>query len=181
MAPQSITTNGPSRRALAQWIASADASLPVPVSPSRRTVASLAAAFPKVEKSARIVAELPTIEPKRIGSTTFPARVRVGSFSRPRGGSGSNAMPIPCHAGQTANLAYPARDHRINHYRRPDWSKGARVPRTEEPSLLRNEHVCRKRLREVRGILGLYLNPPDHAVVLRLDEKSQIQALAHGV
>jgi putative transposase len=30
---------------------------------------------------------------------------------------------------------------------------------------------------KVRDIVGLYLNPPDHAVTLALDEKSQIQAL----
>jgi transposase len=30
---------------------------------------------------------------------------------------------------------------------------------------------------KVRDIVGLYLNPPDHAVVLCLDEKSQVQAL----
>jgi transposase len=30
---------------------------------------------------------------------------------------------------------------------------------------------------KVRDIVGLYLNPPDHALVLCLDEKSQIQAL----
>jgi putative transposase len=30
---------------------------------------------------------------------------------------------------------------------------------------------------KVRDIVGLYLNPPDHAVVLAVDEKSQIQAL----
>jgi len=29
---------------------------------------------------------------------------------------------------------------------------------------------------KVRDIVGLYLNPPDRAVVLRVDEKSQIQA-----
>ena len=29
----------------------------------------------------------------------------------------------------------------------------------------------------VRDIAGLYLNPPDHALVLCVDEKSQIQAL----
>jgi hypothetical protein len=29
----------------------------------------------------------------------------------------------------------------------------------------------------VRDIAGLYLNPPDHAVVLCVDEKSQVQAL----
>lgn len=30
---------------------------------------------------------------------------------------------------------------------------------------------------KVRDIVGLYVNPPDHAVVLCVDEKSQIQAL----
>lgn len=30
---------------------------------------------------------------------------------------------------------------------------------------------------KVRGVVGLYLNPPDHAIVLSVDEKSQIQAL----
>jgi transposase len=30
---------------------------------------------------------------------------------------------------------------------------------------------------KVRDIVGLYLNPPDHAIVLCLDEKSQVQAL----
>jgi hypothetical protein len=29
----------------------------------------------------------------------------------------------------------------------------------------------------VRGIVGLYLNPPDHAIVLCVDRKSQVQAL----
>jgi hypothetical protein len=32
-------------------------------------------------------------------------------------------------------------------------------------------------VRKVRDIVGLYLNPPDRAVVFSLDEKSQIQAL----
>ena len=32
-------------------------------------------------------------------------------------------------------------------------------------------------IEKVRDITGLYLNPPDHAMVLCVDEKSQIQAL----
>jgi putative transposase len=43
-------------------------------------------------------------------------------------------------------------------------------------------------IEKVRDIVGLYLNPPDHALVLCVDEKSQIQALnrtqpgaAHGL
>ena len=30
---------------------------------------------------------------------------------------------------------------------------------------------------KLEDIVGLYLNPPEHALVLSLDEKSQIQAL----
>ena len=30
---------------------------------------------------------------------------------------------------------------------------------------------------KVRDIVGLYLNPPNHAIVLSVDEKSQVQAL----
>jgi putative transposase len=30
---------------------------------------------------------------------------------------------------------------------------------------------------KVREVVGLYLNPPDHAIVLSVEEKSQIQAL----
>jgi putative transposase len=30
---------------------------------------------------------------------------------------------------------------------------------------------------KVRDVVGLYLDPPEHAVVLCVDEKSQIQAL----
>src|SRR5215203_1015259 len=32
-------------------------------------------------------------------------------------------------------------------------------------------------IEKVRDIVGLYMNPPDHAVVLCVDEKPQIQAL----
>lgn len=32
-------------------------------------------------------------------------------------------------------------------------------------------------MEKVRDMVGLYMNPPEHAVVLCVDEKSQIQAL----
>src|ERR1035437_1151648 len=39
-------------------------------------------------------------------------------------------------------------------------------------------HLVSYRIRpKVRDIVGLYLNPPDKAIVLSVDEKSQIQAL----
>jgi hypothetical protein len=33
---------------------------------------------------------------------------------------------------------------------------------------------------KVYDVVGLYLNPPEHAVVLSMDEKSQVQALARS-
>jgi transposase len=37
--------------------------------------------------------------------------------------------------------------------------------------------ALRSAVTKLRDVVGLYLNPPDHAVVLSVDEKSQIQAL----
>ena len=45
--------------------------------------------------------------------------------------------------------------------------------RAESFKLSRDPHFARK----VRDVVGLYLNPPDKALVLCVDEKSQIQAL----
>jgi len=45
--------------------------------------------------------------------------------------------------------------------------------RVENFKLSRDPHFARK----VRDVVGLYLNPPDKALVLCVDEKSQIQAL----
>ena len=39
--------------------------------------------------------------------------------------------------------------------------------------LSRDKHFLEK----LQDVVGLYLNPPDHALVLCVDEKSQIQAL----
>jgi putative transposase len=50
---------------------------------------------------------------------------------------------------------------------------GIQPHRTKSFKLSTDPHFVEK----VRDIVGLYLNPPDHAVVLCVDEKSQIQAL----
>ena len=63
-APQSNTMNGPSLRGLWRWISSASSSLPVPVSPSISTVASVAATSSSTRNSRRSFASRPTSEPK---------------------------------------------------------------------------------------------------------------------
>src|SRR6266571_8611349 len=61
----------------------------------------------------------------------------------------------------------PATVHRI-------WRTHRLLPhRTEHFKLSRDPHFARK----LRDVVGLYLNPPDKALVLCVDEKSQIQAL----
>ena len=50
---------------------------------------------------------------------------------------------------------------------------GLQPHRTESYRLSQDPQLVEK----VRDIVGLYMNPPDHAVVLCVDEKSQIQAL----
>ena len=38
----------------------------------------------------------------------------------------------------------------------------------------------RQFVENVRDIVGLYMNPPERAIVLCVDEKSQVQALPHS-
>jgi hypothetical protein len=63
IALQSTTTNGPPARGLASWIDSAAPSLPVPVSPSISTVASVGAIRSSCENSSRIRGLTPTSGP----------------------------------------------------------------------------------------------------------------------
>ena len=90
IAPQSTTRNGLSRRGLPRWIASAETSLPVPVSPSSRMVASLLDALPRTSNTACMAVERPTMRPKR----SSIARVRPESLDSRRTG------PLPTSAAR---------------------------------------------------------------------------------
>lgn len=54
------------------------------------------------------------------------------------------------------------------------WNAFNLQPHRSETFVLSRDPLL---VEKVRDVVGLYLNPPDHAVVLCLDEKSQIQAL----
>lgn len=54
------------------------------------------------------------------------------------------------------------------------WSAFRLQPHREETFKLSKDPLL---VSKVRDVVGLYMNPPDHAVVLCVDEKSQIQAL----
>jgi hypothetical protein len=60
--------------------------------------------------------------------------------------------------------------------RRTDYRKGELNPHRVETFKLSADPNFEAKLVD---IVGLYLNPPDHAIVLCADEKSQIQALDH--
>jgi hypothetical protein len=61
----------------------------------------------------------------------------------------------------------PSTIHRI-------WREHGLKPHRVETFKLSNDP---KFVEKVRDIVGLYVNPPEHALVLSVDEKSQIQAL----
>ncbi len=54
------------------------------------------------------------------------------------------------------------------------WRAFGLQPHRSESFKLSNDPQL---VEKVRDIVGLYLNPPDRALVLSVDEKSQIQAL----
>src|SRR4051812_3510665 len=60
------------------------------------------------------------------------------------------------------------------------WRKLVRSWMTTRRLLRAGSHTSKvpyRQRRKVRDIVGLYLNPPDRAIVLCVDEKSQVQAL----
>ena len=65
MAPQLIGTKGASRRELRRWMARAMSSLPVPLSPWTRTVASVLATRWMIRKISRIARVLPRMASNR--------------------------------------------------------------------------------------------------------------------
>jgi putative transposase len=65
-------------------------------------------------------------------------------------------------------------------FQKPPFTAGCKAPRSCRSSII----SCGYKLsndpfivEEVTGIVGMYLNPPENAVVLCVDEKTQIQAL----
>ena len=91
----------------------------------------------------------------RPGRKWKPSCMRL--YTQPRAG---HAYAMDC--GRTNRLCFGDTSH----------TPGLQPHRTETFKLSRNPDFVSK----VRDIVGLYLNPPDKAVVLCVDEKSQIQA-----
>ena len=100
--------------------------------------------------------------PRRITDTEVERVVTATLESTPRGTTHWSTRSMAEHTGLSRSTI-----HRI-------WRAfGLQPHRTESFKLSTDPLLVDK----VRDIVGLYLNPPDRALVLCVDEKSQIQAL----
>ena len=130
---------------------------------SRPTVVSLRSAFAKtgmaaitgIRKRKRLGKVLTPELERRILDTTLKTRPRDGSTHW-------SVRMLAAHLGISRTIV-----HRV-------WQRHDVQPhRVERFKVSNDPHFEEK----VRDIVGLYLNPPDRALVLCVDEKSQIQAL----
>jgi transposase len=87
------------------------------------------------------------------------------------------ALTLSPPSGETTHWTAPAMAEQVgisvSSVQRIWRSHGLQPHRTRQFKLSNDPKFAEK----LRDIVGLYVNPPDHAVVLSVDEKSQIQAL----
>ncbi len=86
--------------------------------------------------------------------TTSPTEGAAGRFRRRR--------PLAARTGLAVSTVFGILERNGLKPHRVKTFKVSRDPRFEE---------------KIRDVVGLYVNPPDHAVVISVDEKTQIQAL----
>jgi hypothetical protein len=125
MAAQSTTTSGWSRRGPSRCSASAAPSLPVPVSPSSSTVASVAAAFSISAKAARIGVDRPTSGPSSNCSESGCATRSSSSCTRSTVRPNRSSAPSRSHASATRvpSTQVPLRDSRSRTRAAPSSSR----------------------------------------------------------
>jgi transposase len=100
--------------------------------------------------------------PRQIGDDEVAAVVRQTLETRPKGATHWSLRTMGRAIGHS-----PSTVHRI-------WSAFGLQPHRSETFKLSSDPLF---VEKVRDVVGLYLSPPDRAVVLCIDEKSQIQAL----
>lgn len=100
--------------------------------------------------------------PRRIDAKKVEAIVAATLQTKPKAATHWSVRTMAAEQGIS-----PATVQRI-------WkAHGLQPHRVETFKLSRDKHFVEK----LRDVVGLYLNPPEHALVLSIDEKSQIQAL----
>jgi transposase len=100
--------------------------------------------------------------PRQIGDDAIAETIRMTLETRPAGATHWSLRAMARSTGYA-----PSTIHRI-------WQAFGLQPHRQETFKLSSDPMF---VEKVRDIVGLYLDPPDRAVVLCLDEKSQIQAL----
>lgn len=100
--------------------------------------------------------------PRQIGDDEVAATVRRTLETRPRGATHRSLRTMGKAVGHA-----PSTIHRI-------WQAFGLQPHRSEIFKLSSDPLF---VENVRDIIGLYLSPPERAVVLCVDEKSQVQAL----
>lgn len=100
--------------------------------------------------------------PRQIGDAEIAETIRLTLESLPRGATHWSLRSMAKAAGHA-----PSTIHRI-------WKAFGLQPHRSETFKLSTDPLF---VEKVRDIVGLYLDPPDRAVVLCVDEKTQVQAL----
>ena len=100
--------------------------------------------------------------PRSIGDEQIATLVRKTVKKRPKDGTHWS-----CRSIATETKLSKSTVHRV-------WTAFGLQPHRQKHFKLSTDPFF---VEKVRDIVGLYLNPPDHAIVLAVDEKSQIQAL----
>src|SRR5271157_3580312 len=103
--------------------------------------------------------------PRQIGDEEIEQMVRLTLEKTPNGATHWSARTLAARTGFSQSSA-----GRI-------WRAFGLKPHRSESFQLSADPLL---IDKVRDIVGLYLNPPDHAMVLAVDEKSQIQALSRS-
>lgn len=100
--------------------------------------------------------------PRSIGDEQIATLVRKTIKKQPKDGTHWSCRSIAAESKLSKSTV-----HRV-------WKAFGLQPHRQKHFKLSNDPFF---VEKVRDIVGLYLNPPDHAIVLAVDEKSQIQAL----
>jgi len=100
--------------------------------------------------------------PREIGDEEIAALIRKTLETRPKGATHWSLRAMATEVGHS-----PSTVHRI-------WRAFGLQPHRVETFKLSSDPLF---VEKVRDIVGLYLSPPERAVVLCVDEKSQVQAL----
>ena len=100
--------------------------------------------------------------PRSIGDDEIASTIRKTLEARPNGGTHWSLRTMAKEIGHA-----PSTVHRI-------WRAFGLQPHRVETFKLSSDPLF---VEKVRDIVGLYLSPPERAVVLSVDEKSQVQAL----